>query len=122
MGIKLAVQTASQHPGSHIPNWLQIHGGCWLEFAGALLGGEAPAGIFGTYATKGFVVPSIDVDRVLGRLLWFVIFYNGFKWQWTRAKKESSLDKSLQLPLIGPYDQAKQKKKDVFDPYTQTWK
>lgn len=69
------------------PNWVHIHGYCWLDFASSLLVSQKPAGIFGTIQTPGFLVPSVDIDKVLGRLLWFAIFYTGAKWQWYLAKK-----------------------------------
>jgi hypothetical protein len=70
----------------HHPTWMHPEGDCWLDFAGALLGSQKPAGVIGTIETPGFVTPSINVDKVLGRLLWFFIFYTGMKLQWKLAK------------------------------------
>jgi len=67
------------------PAWEAFHGDCWLDFAGALLG-NARAGIFGIVSTPGFVFETVDVDKTLGRLLWFVLFYMGAKFQWKIAK------------------------------------
>lgn len=101
--VKLAVFNYSASPGANIPHWIQMHGKCWLDFAGALLGGEAPAGIFGTVATPGFAIQSVDADRILGRILWFVLFYTSAKWQWKQARGQAAakkIDNNLKLPLI----------------------
>merc|ERR1711904_149951 len=56
------------------PTWLDVRGSCWLDFAGALLGFDAPAGIIGVFEAKSIFVQPVDIDRVLGRLLWFLFF------------------------------------------------
>lgn len=71
----------------HHPKWLHPMGDCWLDFAASLLGSHKPAGVFGTIQTQGFLTPTIDLDKVFGRLLWLTIFYIGMKLQWSLAKK-----------------------------------
>eukprot|EP00746_Dinoflagellata_sp_MGD_P162951 gnl/MRDRNA2_/MRDRNA2_90725_c0_seq1.p1 gnl/MRDRNA2_/MRDRNA2_90725_c0~~gnl/MRDRNA2_/MRDRNA2_90725_c0_seq1.p1 ORF type:complete len:362 (+),score=67.57 gnl/MRDRNA2_/MRDRNA2_90725_c0_seq1:66-1151(+) len=78
------IKFASNHPNH--PVWMHPAGDCWLDFAGALLGSHKPAGIFGVIQTPGFVVTSFNLDTVLGRLLWLLIFYVGMKLQWRFAK------------------------------------
>jgi len=88
----------------HNPPWVVIQGKCWLDFAGALVGGDAPAGIFGTLPTPGFALAtSVDPDRWLGRLLWFFFFWVGMKRQWDLAKNRNKyeyMNKSMREPLV----------------------
>jgi len=92
-----------QQPHSSQPPWMVIQGNCWLDFAGALVGGGAPAGIFGTLKTPGFdLASSIEPDRVLGRLLWFLFFYVGMKRQWNLGNRDQYqyMNKSMREPLV----------------------
>jgi len=106
--VMLAAWGAKQQPHNSVPDWLNIQGDTWLDFAQALLGSHVPAGIFGTMSTPGFMTGSIQPDRVMGRFLWFYFFYLGMKWQLHRAKSQrqlvqdnnSAYYQSLKEPLV----------------------
>jgi len=93
------VNGETQETQKPLPNWMHVSSGPWINFAGALLGYEEPAGIFGSVEAPGFVVKEIDIDRVLGRLAWFVLFYISAKFQWKRAR--SGQEDELGQPLLG---------------------
>lgn len=84
-----------QDAGS-IPDWLHIQGSCWLDFAGALLGCETKAGIIGNVTTPG----NVDPDRVLGRVLWFVLCWIGMKIQYRAATGRGYSRVGLREPLM----------------------
>jgi hypothetical protein len=108
--VKLVALASSKQPGNTMPNWVVIHGDCWLDFARTLLpNSPVSAGIFEIIPTPGFSVKEIDVDRVLGRLLWFVLFYIGLRWQIYCARKSGeAFGNDLKESLIT------KKKKHVF--------
>jgi len=91
---------SSHQPGTNVPDWMAIHGDNWLDFADALLG-TTSAGVFAIHATPGFVYDTVDIDRCLGRLLWFVLFYMGWKFQWKIARS-SNWDGSINARNIIP--------------------
>jgi len=109
--IRLVAWASSQQPGNKLPNWVVIHGDCWLYFARTLLpNSPVSAGIFEVIATPGLPFKEIDVDRVLGRLLWFALFYAGLRWQWYCVRKaKESFNQDLKQSLI-----AKKKKIALF--------
>eukprot|EP00746_Dinoflagellata_sp_MGD_P072853 gnl/MRDRNA2_/MRDRNA2_29556_c0_seq1.p1 gnl/MRDRNA2_/MRDRNA2_29556_c0~~gnl/MRDRNA2_/MRDRNA2_29556_c0_seq1.p1 ORF type:complete len:355 (+),score=63.67 gnl/MRDRNA2_/MRDRNA2_29556_c0_seq1:52-1116(+) len=100
--IKLVAWASSQQPGNELPGWLVIHGDCWLDFARTLLpNSPVSAGVFEVIPTPGFPFKEIDVDRVLGRLLWFVLFYAGLRWQMFCARKsKEAFNKDLKESLL----------------------
>jgi len=104
--VKFAVWKMLQQPHPDVPDWLvnekNIHGDCWLDFAGALLGGAKPAGIFGTYHNENFTV---NIDRALGRLFWLWLYYAGMKFQWKKEKEMK--EKSFCMPLKQPLNEKK---------------
>jgi len=100
----LAAWAAEQQPHNNLPQGLDIRGDCWIDFAVALLGQDYSVGIFHSVATPGLAVPSVEPDKVLGRVLWFLIFYLGMKRQWINAKRknkvQSKYNGSLKDPLL----------------------
>jgi hypothetical protein len=100
--IKLVAWASSQQKGNTLPDWLIIHGDCWLDFARTLLpNSPVSAGIFEIIPTPGFMFKEIDIDRALGRLLWFVLFYIGLRWQMYCARKTKVANKDLNQSLLG---------------------
>jgi len=100
---QIAVWCSFHQPNSKAPpDWVIFHGDCWLDFAGALLG-TSSAGIFGITPTPGGVAimghQTLDLDRCLGRLLWFVLFYVGLKYQMSQARNRN-WDGSYREPLL----------------------
>jgi len=79
-----------------MPDWVHIQGSCWLDFAGALLGCETKAGIIGDIKTPG----NVDADRVLGRVLWFVLCWIGMKIQYRAATGRGYSRVGLREPLM----------------------